>query len=430
MKKYNYLILIIIVLVAVFFRIYKIQEYFNFSGELGDNLLDIKNIWNGTRSTLIGPPTSHPWLYFGPLYYWLLLPVELIFAFSPLGAGFLGTLVGTIIVLVNYLIISKIYNQKIALISSFLMSFSPLWVDFSRDSRFYFLITLLFYPLLCLMTKKEKINMFLVGIIVGLMLNLHYSAVIFIPVILILKKDIKRFISGIVIPLTPLIIYDGLRGFSMTKNILIWFPYRVAGFFGLYPKNNFSLASFQGSLNSIVKLFGNTLTEQTLLWPLLIVVSLFVIIFHLRNRFIVITLIMAIVAVVIHGDSPLHYLLPIFPIPLILYSLFIEKLAVNNIGKIMAILLLVTFMTSNSWIRFRLPEITYDRQIKAAQEIIRQAGGKKFSLVRVGPNDQFEENYSQNYHYLLWYSGNEPVEGQNLKFTIIENNRDILIIKS
>ncbi|MFH1656287.1 MAG: hypothetical protein ABH956_00760, partial [Candidatus Nealsonbacteria bacterium] len=47
--------------------------------------------------------------------------------------------------------------------------------------------------------------------------------------------------------------------------------------------------------------------------------------------------------------------------------------------------------------------------------------GGKYSLIRVGPNDQFEEYYSQNYKYLLWLYGNEPIENSSLSYTVYEN---------
>jgi len=65
--------------------------------------------------------------------------------------------------------------------------------------------------------------------------------------------------------------------------------------------------------------------------------------------------------------------------------------------------------------------IPYSLQLAATNDIISDAKGAALSLKRVGEYDYFEENYAQNYRYLLWLKGNEPVIGSGLVYTIIEN---------
>jgi len=53
-----------------------------------------------------------------------------------------------------------------------------------------------------------------------------------------------------------------------------------------------------------------------------------------------------------------------------------------------------------------------------------------YMLKRKGFSDQFEGNYAQNYQYLAWLLGNEPVvDRQKLIYTIVESSPDINIIK-
>ena len=65
---------------------------------------DVKNAIVGKYLPLVGPPTSHSWLYFGPLYYWLMVPVLMIGNYNPILSLYLGILLGVLIVIVNYLI--------------------------------------------------------------------------------------------------------------------------------------------------------------------------------------------------------------------------------------------------------------------------------------------------------------------------------------
>jgi hypothetical protein len=64
--------------------------------------------------------------------------------------------------------------------------------------------------------------------------------------------------------------------------------------------------------------------------------------------------------------------------------------------------------------------VSLNLQKRIAQYIVNDSQGQKYSLTRVGPDDQFEENYSQNYKYLLWLYGNEPVAQSNINYTIYE----------
>jgi hypothetical protein len=67
-------------------------------------------------------------------------------------------------------------------------------------------------------------------------------------------------------------------------------------------------------------------------------------------------------------------------------------------------------------------------QEKAALKIIKVAHGQRFSLERIGPNDQFEGNFAQNYQYLLWYYGNEPVKDAPIVFVIRDNSKRVISV--
>ena len=134
MTKLNktHLLLILIIALGVGLRAYKVVDNFPFSAELGDNLLDIKNAIEGGYIPLVGPPTSHPWLYFGPLYYWLMMPIMAVFNYDPLAALFTGIITGSLIILLNYFVVKDVLEGKTALLSSFFIAVSPLFIQYSR----------------------------------------------------------------------------------------------------------------------------------------------------------------------------------------------------------------------------------------------------------------------------------------------------------
>ena len=71
------------------------------------------------------------------------------------------------------------------------------------------------------------------------------------------------------------------------------------------------------------------------------------------------------------------------------------------------------------------------------RSIIADANWTDYSLSRIGPFDYYEGDYAQNYKYLLWWFGNEPVENAGVHYIIYEGNEyfpdnaeDTIIYKS
>src|SRR5207244_2950632 len=115
------------------------------------------------------------------------------------------------------------------------------------------------------------------------------------------------------------------------------------------------------------------------------------------------------------------------------FSLFLDYLWNNKFKYIVFILLVViTFMNlhylisshffSQQQTKAEGSNIPFPLQNKVVNTIVNDAGGKKFRLKRVGELDFFEKEYAQNYVYLLWLKGNEPVQNSKLMYIIIEEN--------
>lgn len=457
-NKLNYLILFLIILLAFFLRAYRINYSFSFSGEFGDNLLDIKNAVTLKTIPLIGPPVSHPWLKFGPIYYWLMIPLMQVFKFNVLVGAWFGVISGTLIVLINYLVIKKVFNKKVAIVSSFLISFSPLWIYFSRDARFYFYTTLVFYLFLYSLWNfyENKKGLFILGFFYSLFFHFHYSPILLFPILayfIFLKKDrlkLRNYLNlliGLFVPLIPLLIYDFKNKFQMFYKLILWVPYRFAGFLGLYPKNNLSFGTFNQSLMATIEFIGKSFIFKNSLWPYIFIIFLIIFIYsgfkYLKSKkykfgysFIYLSLLISIFGIIVHGDVPVHYYLPVFSLPIIIFSDFIVKVFESKNGFIKGIIsglivfslffnvsyFLNYYKSFNDNIFSINPSfVSLNLQKQVTDHIVKDSKGLSYSLIRVGPNDQFEEYYSQNYKYLLWLSGNEPIDNTSLSYTIYEN---------
>ena len=71
---------------------------------------------------------------------------------------------------------------------------------------------------------------------------------------------------------------------------------------------------------------------------------------------------------------------------------------------------------------FKISLVPYSTQLKIADLIYKDSKGLKFSLGRVGINDQFESNYANNYIYLLTIRGAAMDSNSKIRYIIVEGS--------
>lgn len=461
------ILLIIAVAFGTFLRFYRIEENIIFHGELGHNYLQIKNFIRIGKIPLLGPPTSHPWLSFGPLFYWIMSPILRVSNYDPRAGAYFMATIGALAIIINFFFIEKILGKRVAILSSFLLAISPAWINLTRQSRFFSLTAIFFYPFLYFLvsslnlksqSSKKKIqgkNLFWAGVFLGIMLNFHWSPLALIPASVTLlylqnkkirKENLAKACLGLIIANIPFILSSILNKFSMLSKLVAWIPYRLVGFVGLYPKNTISIQVIKKNLYSLYNFFQFSFFTKKSSASLILVIGILLFIVMIgkvkfqkkKKDWAWMTLILIFLwhylSLFIHGDPPQHYYIAIYPIPILFLALMLDKLLEMSSGKLIVTVFLAMisiinakFFFSQKW--FYIPQNTiniagavpFNLQLLAAKTIIKDAKGNKFSLSRVGPFDYFEGNYAQNYQYLLWWLGNEPVDGSNLEYTIYED---------
>jgi N-acetylglucosaminyl-diphospho-decaprenol L-rhamnosyltransferase len=449
-------LLFLILLLGAAMRLYRIEQTFIFSGEVGHNLLAIKNAFVTRQLPLIGPPTSHPWLSFGPLFYWIYGPVLLLSKFNPLSHAYFGVFISLGMIVSNYYVVKRFFSSKVALFSSYLMAISPLFLSFTRGARFFFIVTLLSYPFLFFLIRLCNGNrkyFFHLSFVFGCMLSFHFSPLMLLPFVVvsfilykvrITKHIVLSLLCGFFVPMLPFFLYDIMHKLSMTKNLLLWIPYRVAGFFGLYPKNTVSEKVLHENVLSLVDFFitSFTPTNYAALGYLILVVLLVYSVIHFRKLFlrrnpmllVYLWLLCGYLAAFIHGSPPIHYFVPLLPIPIILFAYVLADFWNRRDYRIFVPILLLIITVFDGFYYFspqwfyqqqtiateRPFSIPYPLQQKVARTIVKDSNGEQFQLHRVGLDDQFEGDYAQNYIYLLWLYGNEPVQQAETTYVIVE----------
>lgn len=232
----------LILAIAAFFRLYKIDEYLTFLGDEGRDVLVVFHILHGNL-TLLGPTASVGGFFLGPIYYYMMAPFLLLFNYNPVGPAVMVGLIGVCTVALLYKVVSEFFGKIPALLVSTIYAVSPLAVIYSRSSWnpnpvpfFSLLLMILLYKSV---SRKSKKILIYAGIIFGILLQLHYlttflGVVVFIYFILIsffqekafihkVKTFITRcliFAGGMLIGWSPFLAFEVRHGFQNIQSIV------------------------------------------------------------------------------------------------------------------------------------------------------------------------------------------------------------------
>ncbi len=236
-KHKNLILLILILLLAAFLRLYKISDYMTFLGDEGRDVLAVKGILEG-HFTLLGPRSSAGDFYTGPIYYYMIAPFLWLFNYDPVGPAVMIALLGVATVFLVYYVGKKLFNQSTGLIAAALYAVSPLVIIYSRSSwnpnPMPFITLLLLYSLYRAVNNNSWKYFLGVGFLYGIALQLHYIE-LFVGVIIfcftlfgffyfkrknifILIKQYLALLSGFIIGFSPFLMFEGAPRFSQYQN--------------------------------------------------------------------------------------------------------------------------------------------------------------------------------------------------------------------
>ena len=216
------------------------EERVNFSMDQGVFLLKSWDIYQNKEITLIGPTASpivngHQFFQ-GPLIYYSIIFLMLISNWNLLVASYFLVFFNFLALIFLYLAAKKIFNKKIAIITSLLFIFLPASFSFSNflwNPNFLLILTPFF---IFLGTKsffdKKWWNYLVWGILGGICLQFHFQfglILLFTFLFLIFKKqnwqNIFLFVMGAGIGYSPLLVFDLRNNFYNLKTICQWLRY-------------------------------------------------------------------------------------------------------------------------------------------------------------------------------------------------------------
>src|SRR4030042_392337 len=87
-------LLVIILLIGAFLRLYRISEYMIFLGDEGRDAIVVRRLLVNADPILVGPGRAVGNMYLGPIYYYLMAPALWLAGLSPVGPSIMGALLG------------------------------------------------------------------------------------------------------------------------------------------------------------------------------------------------------------------------------------------------------------------------------------------------------------------------------------------------
>ena len=215
MKKHWPIILIL--LIAIFCRFYRLSEYMEFLGDQGRDVVIVRDFLKNGNFFFIGPQTSIGNMYLGPYYYYFIAPALLLAFFNPIGPAAFVALLGVLTVYLLYKIAAKWFNPRVGLISALLFALSPVVIKYSSFSWNPNIMPL-FPPLYLFSDRKRYI---LASLAFIFCLNSHYLALLLIfRLLLLCSKTIAKPTSSLFYwPSASFLSFT--PKFSLTSNIRV-----------------------------------------------------------------------------------------------------------------------------------------------------------------------------------------------------------------
>lgn len=439
---------------AVFIRFYRLDELAMFLGDQGRDAIIVKRLITLEKLTLIGPSTSVGMIFLGPFYYYFIAPWIALFNFNPAGLAYGVAFFSSIYLLVNYFVVKEMIGRKTALISSILIAFSNIMIEYSRFSWNPNLM-----PLFALLTMyflykgfktENKWYFALSGAFLSICIQLHYLALFLIPawgiyffiqchcergpelvesrseairtrlprtkVLAMTNKWKEMFINLLIsifsflLLISPLFLFDLRHEFVNTKTFLKLFE-------GPRPVANIDTGSFYNAFHFLNNFIFNYSFEK---WMINIFMLIFAIAFvyswKKKKEILPVFLffIFSIMALGFYsGPKNMHYYVSVYPFYFILVGYLLALLSRNILGKIITAIFLGYFIFS------MVPKFTFLHEEgysqiafskRVADKIVENTKAKKIQISTL-PGEYSESTY----RYFVLLSGIKVMERDSLE---------------
>jgi 4-amino-4-deoxy-L-arabinose transferase-like glycosyltransferase len=439
-NKKEFYILVFILAVAAFFRLYRIGEYMTFLGDEGRDAIIVRRLLVDFDPILIGPGTSIGNMYLGPLYYYFIAPSLLLANFSPVGPSAAIALTGIATVFLVWFVAREWFGKSAAGIAALLYAISPTTIIFSKSSwnpnimPFFALLSI--YSIWRLWQYHEQKWLYVAAVSMAFVMQSHYLGLILIPVLGIfwlltiwnIKKDNlspKYYIQNTIYSallfaglMSPLVIFDFRHNFINWNAMKVFFTERQTTV-SARPWN--ALPNVWPLWEDITtRLLAGRHVEAGKWFALVLMAGPLMLIRALDNKksikglnnsamlLLVVWLGFALIGLGVYKQHIYdHYYGFFFPAPFLLFAAISQKLIsrarLRGVWLVStAMLFLIYYNLVDNPLRYP-PNRQLQRSVAVADKIAQAAGGENFNLAVIA-----ERNYEDAYQYFL-EKDKEPV---------------------
>ncbi len=446
--KAEFALLVFILVVASFMRLYRISDYMTFLGDEGRDVIIVKRFVTQGDIMLIGPGTSIGNMYLGPLYYYMMAPALLFAGFSPVGPAVMVALLGIATVYLVWFSVRTWFGKKAAAIASFLYAISPTIIIYSHSSWnpniMPFFALLAVWGIWKTWNDKQYWWLLVVGICIAAALQSHYLALLIVPVLGLFwlfafwqarkGKNLKRIVlyslGGLFLFLflmSPLAIFD-LRHNYMNFNALKAFfterqttvsikPWKALP--GMLPQLTQITTRLMGGYDTT---FGNWIALGVIASVFIVIKKGSLKVWSIEQKsasLVLVWLGTGLLGLALYKQQIYdHYYGFLFPVPFILIGGVLGT--ISNKYRFRGLWLIIIVLTLLTWVSLKAsplqyaPNKQYPRSIDVANSILDKKGSDNFNFAVIA-----ERNYEGAYQYFLQDSTNfKVIDPQNTKDTI------------
>lgn len=429
-KYFSLAILAFILLLGAFLRFYRIREYMVFLGDEGRDMLIVKRMIVDHKLTLLGPITSVGSMYMGPIYYYFMAPFLWLWRLDPVGPSIMVVFFSLATIALLYKIGCEFFYSSVGFIASFLYAISSLTVKYGRSSWnpniVPFFALLLVYSLLKVVVKRRFNYLFLTGLCLGVLIQLHYVSYLFFPVIffclLLIRFSVsfKKYLLGLlgfVISYSPFLMFELRHQFVNTKAVLRFIRQQKEA-------NPFGLVNIWNSISDVVvRLFWRLVVVESATYTKIFILGIviFTLSWFFKERkkekalafkIVLVWLFVGVLSFAIYrGVTYDYYFGSLFPVPFLFTGIMFSYLwTVDKIGKLVTCVIL-TFLIFFNFKNSPLA-IEPNNLLKNTGEISRfvydRTEGKPYNFALIA-----DRNSDHAYRYFLEIWKHPPVTIEN-----------------
>ncbi len=184
--RWELVALLLVLLAALFLRLYRISEYMTFLGDEGRDVRVVQTILHG-HLVMIGPQTSIGNMYLGPLYYYMMAPALFLSNLNPVGPAIMVALLSVVTIFLVWRFGRSWFNPATGLIAALLFALSPVAIIYSRSSwnpnpePFFALLAV--WGIWRVWRTKTWPFLMLTGVSLAFALQMHYLGLLLMPTI-------------------------------------------------------------------------------------------------------------------------------------------------------------------------------------------------------------------------------------------------------